>query len=255
MSKYFVLKTLLCFVILLIALENYETGNHSTGLLSDAWAVPEKAETKIENPPMTTSTKEPVSLGSYNLISEKNIFNPERKDFPTAPLGKSTPILRPQIVLYGVTIAADYQSATVVNPGRPLRKDERETLTVKIGEKIGEYKLAKILPDRIAMENNGDYFEVLLYDPKNPKRKMEVRTETKPAIIASPQPPPVPSSGESPELIPSQEPVEKPKAPVQVQAQVAPSLPFNKYTYRLLGPSAPIGRGRIFYPTPGPSTQ
>ena len=203
---------------------------------------------------MMAALKEPMPIGSYILISEKNIFSPERKDFPTTPLEKSKPILRPQVILYGVAIATDYQSATVVNPGRPLRKGERETLTIKIGEKIGGYKLAKILPDRIAMESNGDTFEVLLYDSKKPKKQMEARAETKPEIIASAQPVPVPPSGEVPTPAPAQESVKEPKAPVQTQ--VAASLPFNKYTYRLLGPSAVIGRGRIFYtPPPGPSAQ
>jgi hypothetical protein len=153
-----------------------------------------------------------------------------------------------------VAIATDYQSATVVNPGRPLQKEERETLTIKIGEKIGGYKLAKILPDRIAMESNGDTFEVLLYDSKKPKKQMEARAETKPEMIASAQPAPVPPSGEVPTPAPAQESVKEPKAPVQTQ--VAAFLPFNKYTYQLLGPSAIIERGRIFYtPPPGPSAQ
>ena len=252
--KYLGLNALLCFVILLIAIKNYETWNHSTELLPDTEIAPKKSETKNENPPMMASTKEPISIQSSNLISEKNIFSPERKDFPTTPLEKSKPILRPQVILYGVAIATDYQSATVVNPGRPLRKEERETLTIKIGEKIGGYKLAKILPDRIAMESNGDTFEVLLYDSKKPKKQMEARAETKPEIIASAQPVPVPPSGEVPTPAPAQESVKEPKAPVQTQ--VAASLPFNKYTYRLLGPSAVIGRGRIFYtPPPGPSAQ
>ena len=252
--KYLGLNALLCFVILLIAIKNYETWNHSTELLPDTEIAPKKSETKNENPPMMASTKEPISIQSSNLISEKNIFSPERKDFPTTPLEKSKPILRPQVILYGVAIATDYQSATVVNPGRPLRKEERETLTIKIGERIGGYKLAKILPDRIAMESNGDTFEVLLYDSKKPKKQMEARAETKPEIIASAQPVPVPPSGEVPTPAPAQESVKEPKAPVQTQ--VAASLPFNKYTYRLLGPSAVIGRGRIFYtPPPGPSAQ
>jgi hypothetical protein len=242
MWRYFVLKTLLCLVILLIASQNNVTWNYSIGLLPDAWAVPEKAETKNENPPVTTPAKESMPVGSSHLIPEKNIFNPERRDFPTPHLGKSNPILRPQIILYGVTIAGDYQSATVINPGRPLRKDEREAFTIKIGERIGEYKLAKIFPDRILMESNGDNFEVLLCDPKNPKRRIEVRPETKPSIIASPQSNPALSSGEA----------TKPASP---QAQVAASLPFNKYTYQLLGPSAVIGRGRIFSPPPGTSAQ
>lgn len=84
-------------------------------------------------------------------------------------------MVRPQIVLYGVTIFGDYQSASVVNPGRPLRKGERETLTIKIGEKIGEYKLAKVLSDRITLEAEEDTFEVLLYDPKMPKKELILR--------------------------------------------------------------------------------
>jgi type II secretory pathway component PulC len=241
--KYFVLNTLLCFAILLIAIKNYETWNHSIGLVPHTGIVPEKSETKNENPPMIASTKEPVSTESYHLLSEKNIFDPERKDFPistTAVMAEAKkPIVRPQIVLYGVVIAADYQSATVVNPGRPLRRDEREALTLKIGEKIGEYKLAKILPDRIAMENSGDTFEVLLYDSKNPKKRMEIRTETKPVMIASAQPSPVPYSGNPPINTPSQESVAKPKEPVQ--AQIARPLPFNKHTYQLLRNSADTG--------------
>jgi type II secretory pathway component PulC len=153
-----------------------------------------------------------------------------------------------------VTIFGDYQSASVVNPGRPLRKGERETLTVKVGERIGGYKLAKIMPDRIAMESSGDTFEVLLYDSKKPKKRMEARAETKPEMIASAQPAPVSPSGEVPMPAPAQESVKEPKAPVQTQ--VTASIPFNKYTYQLLGPSAVIGRGRILYtPTPGPSAQ
>jgi len=222
--KYLGLNALLCFVILLIAIKNYETWNHSTELLPDTEIAPKKSETKNENPPMMASTKEPISIQSSNLISEKNIFSPERKDFPTTPLEKSKPILRPQVILYGVAIATDYQSATVVNPGRPLRKEERETLTIKIGERIGGYKLAKILPDRIAMESNGDTFEVLLYDSRSPKKRMEVKTEVRPPTVTITQPAPAPPpAAEAPKPPASPVSAEKPKEPVQ--QQVVPPTP------------------------------
>lgn len=255
--KYGLLSFLIFCGVLVLAFENYEIWTHPIELASEK-SMGKKSEIKSEDKsevPLTIGTqKEPFSIKSYVSISEKNIFSPERKDFPIVTVDKSNPATRPQVILYGVTIAGDYQSASVVNPGRPLRKGERETLTIKIGEKIGGYKLAKILPDRIAMESNGDTFEVLLYDSKKPKKQMEARAETKPEIIASAQPVPVPPSGEVPTPAPAQESVKEPKAPVQTQ--VAASLPFNKYTYRLLGPSAVIGRGRIFYtPPPGPSAQ
>ncbi|MEI9479173.1 MAG: hypothetical protein WCO26_21730 [Deltaproteobacteria bacterium] len=253
--KYFVLNILLCFLVLFLAFENYETWNHSILPSPDTGIAPEKSETKNGNPSLMATTEEPASIKPYNVIPAKNVFSPERKDFPVpaaAVADAQRPILRPQIVLYGVVITGDYESATVANPGRPLRTGEREAFVVKIGEKIGEYKLAKILEDRIAMEGNGDTFEVLLYDPKNPKKRMEARAEPKPVMTASPQPAlvPVPPLDEPPETTPSQGPVEKPKE--RVQAQV---LPFNKYTYQLLGPSASISRGKIVSPAPGPSTQ
>lgn len=242
----------LCFVIVFLAIENYKTWNRPYKPLPDMVVVPEKSETKKENQPMPASTKEPASTKSQNLVSEKNIFSPERKDFPI-PAAAARPVVRPQIILYGVTIAEDYQAASVANPGRSLRKGERETLTLKSGEKIGEYSLTKVLPDRIVMASNGgDAFEVLLYDPRSPKRRMEVRTETKPAMIASAQPAQVPPSGEAQMqaqvAAPSQEPVEQSKKPIQAQVQV---LPYNKHTYQLLGPSAVVARGMIFIPPSG----
>ena len=45
-------------------------------------------------------------------------------------------------------------------------------MILKIGDRIGEYKLAKILPDRIALEAMEDAFEVLLCDPAKPKKRI-----------------------------------------------------------------------------------
>jgi hypothetical protein len=257
--KYFLLNILLCFLILFIAIANYKTWNHSADILPKSGALSKKSGITNENPPMMVCAKELTSIQSADLISQQNIFSPERKDFPipsnvVVAEAKKTPV-RPQIVLYGLTIAGDYQAATVLNPERQRRKDEREIITIKMGDNIGEYKLAKILPDRIAMECNGDTFEVLLYDSNYPKKKIEVKTETKPAMIASTQPPIAPPHGEPPEATPSEKPAEKPKELVQAGEHVPPSLPFNKYTYQLLGPTAAISRGKIFDPASGTSAQ
>lgn len=181
----------LCFVLFLfvvfLAVKDYEA------LTSPLELTPRKEgevkkEEKTGAPPKMEIVKEPPSIVSYNSIAEKNIFNPERKDFPaTGPGMSKKPVVRPQIVLYGITIAGDYQSASVVNPGRPLKKGEREQITLKLGERIGEYKLAKISSEKITLETEGDTFEVLLYDPKVPKKRIEVKTERKPPTITSAQ--------------------------------------------------------------------
>ncbi len=178
---------------------------------------------------------------TYPFISEKNIFSPERKEFPVPAVQKSNPSTRPQVVLYGITIAGEYQAASITSPGRPLRKGERETITLKIGEKIGGYRLAKVSPDRIMLEHNGDSFEVLLYDPKAPKKRTEVKTETKPVLmVTSTQPAPEPSSllgavPATPATAPTPAPVGKITPPAMVQKpqdlpqqQFVPSIPIPR---------------------------
>ena len=154
---------------------NYETWSPSMKLAPDQGITPKASETENANPPMGAFDKEPLSGSPYSLISEKNVFSPERKEFPTTSVEQPKTLPRPQIILYGVAITPDYQSASVLNPGRPLHKGEREIKTLKVGERLGGYQLAKILPDRITMEAPGDSFDVLLYDPKAPNKKPEIR--------------------------------------------------------------------------------
>jgi len=185
--KYGVLGLVLLLVVFFLAVKSYDALTHPLELPPDQGAA--KKETKPGPSPKMEVTKEPPSIVPYNSIAEKNIFNPDRKDFPATGSGMSKkPVVRPQIVLYGITIAGDYQSASVVNPGRPLKKGEREQMTLKLGERIGEYKLAKISSDKVTLETEGDTFEVLLYDPKMPKKRIEVKTETKSTTITSAQP-------------------------------------------------------------------
>ena len=232
--KYIILNFLLMFVVLMVSIENYETWTERFELLPEYRETVKKSAAKVENPPAVAANKEPTSLRSFIVISEKNIFSPERKDFPTLTVEKSNPVTRPQVILYGVTIAGDFQAASLANPGRSLRKGERETMTVKIGENIGGYKLTKIQPDRVTMESNGDSFEVLLYDSRNPKKRTEVKTEAKPAAVISTQP--APASPTPPAAAPASAPpsasvektppaasVEKPKEPPQ--QQVVPPTP------------------------------
>ena len=250
------LNFLILFIILLLAFKNYEAWTLSAEVIPGKETA-KKPGAKIENPPVLGSQKEPASIQSYISIAEKNIFSPERKDFPIQPSPEAKkPIARPQIVLYGVTIAGDYEVASIVNPGRTLHKGERETLTVKAGERIGEYKLAKILPDRIMMEGTEDSFEVLLYDPKTPKKRIEAKTEVKPPAVTSAQPvsaPTSPPAAEVPKPPAARVSAEKPREPVQ--RQITPPPPSTRPP-RPSFPQIDLRRGRrTLYPPAGTSTQ
>ena len=215
--RYAVFCLLLCFVVVLLALKNVEVWTQPIeGVLQEGG--PKKGETRVEGPFTLGTQRETTSIASFILVSEKNIFNPERKEFSLTNLDQSKPMTRPQIILYGVTLAKDYQSASIVNPGRPLRKGEREMMTLKIGDRVGEYKLTRVLPDRITMEAGEDSFEVLLYDSNMPKRRTAAKTESRPAEITSTAPAPVPAP------VPRAAEVPKPAEPPKERV-IEPPLP------------------------------
>ena len=224
--KYRSLSIVALVIILLLAFGNHEIWAQAVEPLQK----PQKEERKPPDKkaatlPTTGPVKDTVSAQSAITIAEKNIFSPARKDF-FVPGGASKPIVRPQVVLYGVTIAGDYQAASVSNPGRPLQKGERETFTIKLGEKIGDYKVTNISSDRITLEVDADRFEVLLYDSRTPKKRTEVRTETKPATITSATTQPAATTSTPGTAAPSTPPVSaqasKPSTP---PAAVTPSPP------------------------------
>ena len=254
--KYGILCLLALIAVLLLSFENYETWTGQKDWAAGREAV-KKAEKKTEVLPPPAPAKEPSNIKSVVSIQAKNIFSPERADFPVAlppgsqgggADGKGKPVARPQILLFGITLFGDYQSATVSTPGNPLRKGERETMTIKPGDKIGEYKLSKILSDRITMEAGEDSFDVLLNDPKSPRQRSHVKTEAKPAAIitvgptpaaapTAPGAPPVPQP--PPQAVAAQPvpaPVPRPAGPAFAPSPVFPPRPTT--------PSRPIRRGQ-----------
>ena len=257
--RYGVFCSLLFFVVLLLILKNYEVWTQPIGLGSQTEAV-RKSEKKTEMPPIFGGQKEPSPGESSILVAEKNIFHPERKEFPIlmADQQGKKPIGRPQIILYGVTISGDYQAAAIASPSSPPKKRERELITLKVGDQVGEYKLAKILPDRITMEAPEDTFEVLLYDSRFPKKRSHMKTESKPATITSIHPPAAAPAAKAFAPTPAKEAVKKPERPSEkpkepVREKVAtPPLPRPE-TPTFPPPAGRRGIGPTYPPTVAPA--
>ncbi len=237
--RYVVIGLVAVLVISLLVMKNVETWTRPIETAPERTSA-KKQEAKAENPPAARPQKVEGSEQPYVAIAGKNIFSPDRKDFPVQAAGGAKPIVRPQVVLYGVTIGDGFQFASIVNPGRRLLRGERETMSVKVGEKIGDYKLAKIASDRITLEAEGDVFEVLLYDPKSPKRRSDVRTAT--------APPPVPAAPAAPSAAHTQPAQQVPPRVASPPAAAAPAQQLPAYDYRrsrrpfmVPSPAAPPG--------------
>ncbi len=213
--KFIAINILLTVIVVFLAMEVYQD-----------WMNPKPRGTGGSTPkPKATASVVAASLGgkketpnpaAFKPISDKNVFSPDRKEFPVTLTGDAKkPAVRPNVVLFGVVIGDQFHSAVVNNPTRKADKGERETMTVQEGDKIGDYKVAKISADRISLETEGDSFEVLLYDPSKPKKRPLVATPTPPA------PPPAPTQ---PGVAPSPRPFTPPPAVTQPPA-TPPSRP------------------------------
>ena len=251
--KYGFLSFLALCVCLFTLLKSYEVWTHPLGEVSENMAERKSVE-KPKTPPAIEVQQNPNSIRSPILIAEKNIFSPERKNFPIMAVEQSRQMIRPQVVLYGVTIAGDYQSASLVNPGRSLRKGERETISLRVGEQISGYKLAMVSPDRIRLERAGDSFEVLLYDSKSPKRRSDSKTENRQALATNP----VAAESKEPRVdTPPRFEISNPPDE-RVASQATPGKPQGS-TNEVVGPMpgaiTPTPGSSASIPTPTPVTQ
>lgn len=246
--RYFILTLIFSPILLYLGIKNYEVWYKMDQPLASARKVDKSKTEKIaqEVPP---EERKPIPLESLIGISEKNIFHPDRKEFPllTSPpvAGKGEvkkPPVRPQITLHGIVFQEDYQSALVIQTGRKLLPGERETMRVKVGDRLGDYKVSKIFPDRIILESEEDSFEVLLYDPKTPKKRTVVRTEVKPPIVTSTTPSPEPPKPASSQ--PAGSTVGKPK---EVPAQVPRERVIQTPLPTPLTPSSTPTRRRTWF--------
>lgn len=254
--KYGILSLLLFIIALFLAIKSYETWTRPIEFEIEKRVA--KIGKKEDIPPPAEIQKDFKKANPHLVLSEKNIFHPDRKDFPvvTGPVAgmelTRKSMQRPQVVLYGVTISEDFQSATIANPGKPLKKGEREILTLKLGERIGEYKLAKISPDRIMLESAEDNFEVLLYDPAMPKKRVEVKTEVKPATVTSTLPTAPPPPAQVLPLRPAPMELPKPTPPREPSPErVIPPLSPRTATSPIASPQAPGTPLIALPPTPG----
>jgi hypothetical protein len=245
--RYGIFCFLLFFIVALLAYKNYEIWSYP------AATAPRKGATKkpeIKTEPLSARAKESSPRANFLSIAENNIFHPERKEFPITAITQPQPNVRPQITLYGVAIAGDYQSASIAQTGKPIPKGGRETMTIKIGDRLGDYKLTKIMPDRIQFTNGEDSFEVLLFDPKTPKKRMDVKTPSKPVGVTSSLPgpaggpAPIPTPGLAPALRPAPAETIRPFPPLPFSP---PAEPMRQPTIQ---PAAPLPG--LIQPSPDP---
>ncbi|MFZ3136940.1 MAG: hypothetical protein WA126_06065 [Thermodesulfovibrionales bacterium] len=105
------------------------------------------------------------------LISEENLFHPERRIPPEKKVEQ--PLPKPEFVLYGTLITNDTSFAYLEDtkalrntPGRGKRQ-----ITMKKGDTLSGFNLKEINVDNIVMARGEEKITIYLYSRNNPKKR------------------------------------------------------------------------------------
>lgn len=116
-----------------------------------------------------------VQNEKYSIISSKNLFSPERKEWSTRvvipkpvnvlkkqPTLKKKPTRKPRkIVLHGIVIAGSVKKALINNPKTGFTK--KRNIYVVEGEEFEGYKVTSIESDHIKLDWEGEEIIINLY--------------------------------------------------------------------------------------------
>lgn len=187
-------------------------------------------------PPVNASPQQPVELPvitpiplfqlplrqQYDDIIARPIFIPTRRPEPPPPpeeepVPPSPPPTAPEqkFLLFGVIIAPGTQAALL-----RLEEPNAKTARVRQGEKLGEWLLEAVFPNRVVLRKEQMIQEVGLYRPRPPKPRAG-RTAARPPLPIAPSQPatsappmPVPAPAAAPPLF-GAPPVAIPAPPAQ----------------------------------------
>ena len=153
------------------------------------------------------------SPSDYTIISEENLFHPERIIPPEKKVEQELP--KPEFVLYGTMVSDDISLAFLEDlkaprntPGRGKRQ-----VALKKGDMFSGFTLKEIDADKIVMVRGEEKIIVSVVDPQKPK------TREAPAPPVSQKPP-----GQLPQKA-SPAPVLPQKQPLAPRPSVRPSQP------------------------------
>jgi hypothetical protein len=152
----------------------------------------------------------------YAVISEQNLFHPERKIPPEKKDEKAIP--RPEVVLYGTLITDDMSIAFVEDRKTPYSTPGRgkRQIALKKGDNLNGYILREIEANRIVLVKGEEKIVVMLNDGE----KRKIGATTAPQATSTLPTSTISSGGSPPAIVPSSPPAVPP--PSFPQAAISP---------------------------------
>lgn len=163
----------------------------------------------------------PPSPSDYMIISEANLFHPERIIPPEKK--EEPPLPKPDIVLYGILIADDISLAYIEDLKAPRTTQGRgkRQIPLRKGDTFSGFTLKEIETDKIVMVRGEEKMTVFVHDPHRPKTREVVTTASQPTpgqparpLSPTQAPSSKPYTPPSPESLIKREPPTKNRAPM-----------------------------------------
>jgi hypothetical protein len=146
-----------------------------------------------------------TSSSDYLIISEENLFHPERK-IPPEKKEEAAPLPKPDFILYGTVITPDTSLAYMEDlktPRNTAGRGKRQT-PLKKGDMMSGFILKEVQSDKIVMVRGEEKMVVRVYNPSRSKTK-DLSTPGQAQLA------PLPEKPESPSR---KEPLTKTRAPM-----------------------------------------
>jgi hypothetical protein len=136
------------------------------------YALPAVKKPVVANGEEKALQPETPSVTEYTLISEENLFHPERR-IPPEKKADEAPLPKPDFVLYGTLIADNIELAYLEDlkaprstPGRGKRQ-----VAMKKGDTMSGYTVKEIDTDKVVMARGEEKVIVPMNDPSHPKTR------------------------------------------------------------------------------------
>ncbi len=112
-----------------------------------------------------------ISPSDYMLVSEENLFHPERRIPPEKK--EEQPLPKPEFVLYGTLITNDISFAYLEDTKAPRNTPGRgkRQIAMKKGDTLSGFNLKEINVDSIVMARGEEKITIYVYNTQKPKKR------------------------------------------------------------------------------------
>ena len=208
-SRLWLINALMALFATFFGLKAYGVWSEGESLALETGNAGSRQAQTGKRPVQGKTTRKVPPESTYEVVMGKNLFSPKRIETKPetgkqdakdqggeSPTQKQLEVVLKGISLFGVVITDDYAAALVTDignmpasgkggrfPKRVLTADKMKW--VKVGDTLGDFKVAGITNDRVLLKAGSDKYDLFLYDKDKPKIRASATPKSKPVVVSA----------------------------------------------------------------------